>query len=166
MAHLSQEIEKLALAAHPGPITDEHIATLTSAGPDQRLFRFLDAALAADLRGALRELDRLTAAGEEPAMLLAQVLGQLELATVAAAAGDKTPDMVARDLGTVAPGRMSAVMASTKRQGIRTQLALEASARTDRGLKSGRIRKPDDALHDVVLGLSVDGAATQNGRSR
>ena len=166
MAHLSQEIEKLALAAHPGPITDEHIAALTSSGPDQRVFRFLDAALAADLRGALHEMELLSAAGEEPAMLLAQLLGQVELASVAAAAGDKGADMVARDLGTVAPGRMSAVMASTRRLGIRAQRAAEVGSRTDRGLKTGRIRKPEEALHDVVLGLGGDGTGTQNGRSR
>jgi hypothetical protein len=110
-------------------------------------------------------LERLTAAGEEPAMLLAQLHGQVELATVAAAAGDKSADMAARDLGTIAPGRMSAVMASTKRQGPRTQHAIDASSRTDRGLKTGRIRKPDDALHNVLLGLSADRPDTQNGRS-
>jgi DNA polymerase III delta subunit len=165
MALLSQEIEKLALAAHPGPITSEHIAALTSSGPDQRVFRFLDAALTGDLRPALYELERLTAAGEEPAMLLAQLLGQAELAMVASAAGDMSADAVARDLGTVAPGRMSAVMASTKRQGSRTQRAIKAGTRTDRALKTGRIRRPEDALHDVMLALSLAESEKHPGRS-
>ena len=49
-------------------------------------------------------------------MLLAQLLGQMELTTVAAAAGGKNADAVARDLGTVAPGRLSSVMAATRRR--------------------------------------------------
>ena len=69
-----------------------------------------------DLRSGLNELERLVAGGEEPAMLLAQLLGQMELATVAAAAGGKNSDAVARDLGAVAPGRLSSVMNATRQQ--------------------------------------------------
>jgi hypothetical protein len=153
LALLTQEIEKLALAAHPGPITVEHIATLTPGGPDQRLFRFLDAALAPDLRSALDEMERLIAAGEEPALLLAQLLGQVELATVAGAAGRKSPEAVTRDLGSIAPGRMSAVLASTRRHVRPSGIAAQSGVITDRNLKRGRIRKPEDALLDVVLAL-------------
>lgn len=165
MSLLNQEIEKLALAAHPGPITSEHIGALTPAGPDQRVFRFLDAALGGDLREALSELERLTAAGEEPAMLLAQLLGQVELATVASSAKGKGADAVARDLGTVAPGRMSAVMASTRRQGSLPERAAEIGSGTDRGLKTGRIRKPYDALQDAILALGTEQPARPNGHS-
>ena len=51
------------------------------ADPDQRLFRFVDAVVGRNLRSALVELERLEAGGEEPAQLLAQALGQVELAT-------------------------------------------------------------------------------------
>jgi DNA polymerase III delta subunit len=145
---LSQEVEKLALAAHPVPITSEHIAALTSNGPDQKVFRFLDAALGGDLRAGLEELERLTAAGDEPAMLLAQLLGQAELAPVARTAA-KSADVVARDLGAIAPGRMSAVMSSTRRQGSRARRAAEI-----RKLKTGRLRRPADALHHLLVELS------------
>ena len=150
---LTREIEKLALASHPGPITVEHIATLTQGGPDQRVFRFLDAALASDLRSALDEMERLKEAGEEPAMLLSQLLGQVELSTVAGAAGRKSPEAVARDLGTIAPGRMSAVLASTRRHVQPNGTAAQSGVITDRNLKRGRTRKPEDALLDIVLAL-------------
>ncbi len=153
---LGQEIEKLALAAHPGPITSEHIGALTSNGPDQRVFRFLDAALAGDLRVGLEELERLTAAGDEPAMLLAQLLGQMELAPVAWTAAAKSADAVARDLGAIAPGRMSAVMNSTSRQGSRVQRSPEIGSAIDRNLKTGRTRRPADALYQMLLALGTD----------
>ena len=162
---LNQEIEKLALAAHPGPITGEHIAALTANGHDQRVFKFLDAALAGDLRTGLSELERFAAAGDEPAMLLAQLLGQLELAEVGLTAGGKSAEAVARDLGTIAPGRMSAVLASTRRAGSRAKGAAEVGSEIDRQLKTSRLRRPDDALHQLVLALGTDERAQSNGRS-
>ena len=112
MALLHSEIGKLALAAHPGPIEIRHIAELVPGGADQRLFRFIDAAMRGDLRAALIEQERLAAAGEEPAMTLSQLLGQLELAAIAQAAGNRDATAVARDLGAITPARMSAVMSS------------------------------------------------------
>ena len=162
---LSQEMEKLALAAHPGPIALEQIASLTSAGPDQRVFRFLDAVLAGDLRAGLAELERLTGAGEEPAMVLAQLLGQVELATVGSAATAKSADTVARDLGSIAPGRMSAVMSSTKRHGFKARPAAELASEADRRLKTGRIRHPEDALYAALLALGVDDPGRVSGGS-
>jgi DNA polymerase III delta subunit len=154
MALLTLEIEKLALAAHPGPITVETLETLTPGGPDQRVFRFLDAALAGDLRTAFAELERLEAAGEEPAMLLAQLLGQLELANVVAAAGVKDASSVARDLGAIAPPRVSAVMNASRRLPPRRAPLATTGAGIDRSLKTGRVRRPIDALHGALLALA------------
>jgi DNA polymerase III delta subunit len=155
LALLKAEIEKLALAAHPGPITVDHVALLTPSVPDQRVFRFLDAALMGDLRAGLDELERLIAGGEEPAMLLAQLLGQMELATVASAAGGRNGDAVARDLGAVAPGRLTSVMNATRRQAPRSHYTAGAGVLADRNLKTGRVRKPEDALRDLVLALAT-----------
>jgi DNA polymerase III delta subunit len=160
MALLAQEIEKLAVAAHPDSIGPEHVAAHVAHGPDQRVFRFIDAALAGDLRTSFAELDRLAAAGEEPAMLLAQVLGQIELAAIATAAGSQDAGAVARDLGTITPARISAIMASTTRRQSSSHTSAPIGARTDRRLKTGRLRRPDDALHELVLEL----AAQQTGR--
>jgi DNA polymerase III delta subunit len=140
LALFKAEIGKLALAAYPGPITVDDVATMTSGVPDQRVFEFLDAALAGDLRSGVDKLERLIAGGEEPAMLLAQLLGQIELTTIAAAAGGKNADSVARDLGTVAPGRLSAVMAATRRRPPRAAHFAATSALADRNLKTGRVR--------------------------
>jgi DNA polymerase III delta subunit len=155
LARLKAEIEKLALAAHPGPITVDYVALLTPSVPHQRVFRFLDAALMGDLRTGLDELERLISGGEEPAMLLAQLLGQMELATVASAAGGRNPDAVARDLGAVAPGRLSSVMDATQRQAPRSNFIAGVGVLTDRNLKTGRVRKPEDALRDLVLALAT-----------
>jgi DNA polymerase III delta subunit len=166
LALLKAEIAKLALAAHPGPITVDHIAALTTGGPDQRVFRFLDATLAGDLRSGLDELGRLLAGGEEPAMLFAQLLGQLELATVTAVAGEKSPDAVARELGSIAPGRLSAVMASTRRRAPQPARTASTGVLADRNLKTGRTRKPEEALHDLVLALAGSAPGGSSGSSR
>jgi DNA polymerase III delta subunit len=165
LALLRAELEKLALAAHPGPISADHIAALTPGGPDQRMFKFLDAALAGDLHPGLEELDRLVAGGEEPAMLLAQLLGQIELATVAGAAGGKNSDAVARDLGSISPGRLSAVMSTTRRRPTQAARAAGTGVLADRNLKTGRVRKPEDALHDLVLALAMSGPGVSTGGS-
>lgn len=155
LALLTNEIAKLAAAAHPEPIAAEHIRALVAGGPDQRLFRFTDAALAGDLRGAFVELERLLAAGEEPAMLLAHLLGQVELSAVAVAAGGRDSGEVARDLTTVTPSRMSAVMASARKQSRHGGLEVAGGVAIDRGLKTGRLRRPEDALHDLILALAT-----------
>ncbi|MFN8593949.1 MAG: hypothetical protein U0031_21040 [Thermomicrobiales bacterium] len=156
LALLTTEIDKLALAAHPGPITVQHLRALVPGGPDQRLFRFVDAAMKGDIRTALGELDRLEGAGEEPAMLLAQVLGQAELAAPVSEAGSRDAGALARDLGSVTASRMSAVMSSARgRTGRRNRATIEAGVRIDRRLKSGRLRKPEHALYDLVIDLAA-----------
>jgi DNA polymerase III delta subunit len=138
---------------------------LTPSVADQRVFRFLDAALMGDLRSGLDELERLVTSGEEPAMLLAQLLGQMELAMVAAAAGGKNADAVARDLGAIAPGRVSSIMAATRRAPHRALSIAGAGAQADRYLKTGRVRKPEDALRDLVLALAASTPEQSSGGS-
>jgi DNA polymerase III delta subunit len=161
---LTAEIGKLALAAYPGPITVDLVATMTPGAPDPRVFQFLDAALAGDLRQGVDKLERLIAGGEEPAMLLAQLLGQIELATVTAAAGSKNVDAVARDLGTVAPGRLSAVIAATRRAPLEAHFAAIGTL-ADRNLKTGRVRNPEDALRDLLLALAAPASGGPSGSS-
>jgi DNA polymerase III delta subunit len=164
MALVTQEIAKLALAAYPDPIGPEHVRDHVHRGPDQRVFRFLDASLGGDLRSAVNELERLASAGEEPAMLLAQLLGQMELATVAAAAGARDAGTVARDLGSISPGRMSAVMASVRRHSAGSDW-IAAGVAADRRLKTGRTRHPNDALQQLILSLGTPSSERNLGRS-
>ncbi len=166
LALLSQEIEKLSLAAHPDAITRDLVLALVPGGPDQRVFRFLDAAISGELRAAIGELERLTNAGEEPAMLLAQMLGQVELAAVATEAGGRDANSVSRDLGSITPARMSAVMSSAQRRRLSVDASLTGGARIDRHLKTGRIRRPEEALQHLLLVLSAPASARETGRSR
>jgi DNA polymerase III delta subunit len=155
IATLTAEIEKLSLAAYPGEITTEHIQALTPGTPDDRLFRFMDAAVRGNMRQALPELDKLLASGDEPAMILAQVLGQIEIAAVAEFAGSRDAATVARDLGTISPGRISAVMASSPRSRRDATIpAVATAAATDRRLKTGKTRQPVAALQNLVMELA------------
>jgi len=149
---LGNEVDKLALAAHPGPITRRHVDALVPAGDDDRVFRFLSAAANGELSAALGELERLQAAGEAPHKLAAQLYQQIELAAVLDAAGGRTdPLAVGRALGLANPNRMVGIAASTRgqRPGARTE-ALASAALVDRQTKSGALRQPDDAVYHLM----------------
>ena len=154
LALLEQEIAKLAVAAHPGRITPSLVTSLIVAGADARLFRFVEAAFSGDLHVATPELARLQAAGEEPAAVLAQLFGQLEISAVVSAAGAGDAASVAKDLGTVTPGRVSAAATAARRQPHAAARAVVAGAEIDRALKSGRIRRPAEAIHTLMLALA------------
>jgi DNA polymerase III delta subunit len=166
LALLTAEVGKLALAAYPGPITADIVATMTPGAPDPRVFAFLDAALAGELRPGVGNLERLITGGEEPAMLLAQLLGQIELTTVTTAAVGRNADTVARDLGTITPGRLSAVMAATRRRTPQGDHIVSEGVLVDRNLKTGRVRRPEDALHHLILALADPalGGSSHNSR--
>lgn len=153
MSLLSQEIDKLALYAHPNPISAQDVRLLISGGPDQRIFRFFDAVLMGELPAAATELERLEEAGEEPAMLLAQLHGQIELSAIARAAGSRDANAVSRELGSMSPSRVSAAMTLARRGSARSAHAVEQASAIDRQLKTGRIRRPTDAVYDLMLDL-------------
>ncbi len=155
MARITGEVEKLALSAHPDPISTKHVEDLVTGGPDRRLFRFIDAAVAGDVATATTELDRLMSAGEEPALLLAQALGQIELLTIAQTAGRRDASTVARDLGSISSSRISAIANSARRLGQFTSNMAEIAVQIDRRLKTGRIRRPEDALHQLIAELAA-----------
>jgi DNA polymerase-3 subunit delta len=165
MALLASEIDKLATAAYPETIEEEHIRTLTASRPDQRLFRFIDAAVGRNLQSALKELQRLEVGGEEPAQLVAQLLGQIELTTLTTNAGSRGADEVARDLGNIQASRVSAVMAGSRSRNPQSSLSAGDAIAADRKLKSGRSRHPIDALYDVMLS-EPNGATDDHSRSR
>jgi DNA polymerase III delta subunit len=151
MALIATEIEKLATAAHPGSIEEDHIRALTPSRPDQRIFLFIDAAVGGNVRTALTEFQRLESGGEEPAQLVAQTLGQVELATLVARAGPRRADEVAQDVGSIQPSRVAAVMSSSRGRGAQFTLSAADAVGIDRRLKSGRSRHPVDAIYDLML---------------
>lgn len=154
MSQLRQELEKLSLAAHPGAIDEALLESSVPQGPQHRLFGFIDAAIAGNAPQASNELDRLLSAGEDPAMILAQTLGQIELLAIAKAAGGRHAEKIASDLGAVSPSRMSAVQ-STSRAVAHMGEVLEIALGVDRRLKNGRIRQPQEALHLLISELAI-----------
>ena len=148
---LRNEVDKLAIAAHPGPITRRHVQELVPAGDDDRVFRFVEAAANGELGTAITELARLQDAGEEPFKLAAQVYQQIELAAVLEAAGPTDPASVGRALGLTNPNRMIGIAAS--RRGQRpdaARLAVVNATDLDRRVKRGALRQPDDALYHLM----------------
>ncbi|MCA9878537.1 MAG: hypothetical protein KC442_12170 [Thermomicrobiales bacterium] len=154
LGYLRTTIETLALAAYPDPITVQDVAALVAREPDQRIFRFLDAMLAGDLTGATREMENLERGGEEPGMVLAQALGQVELVTAIAAAGNRDTHAIAKDLGSVTPSRVSALAGAGRRESQRRTSAAVIATDVDRKLKTGKLRKPEEALAALVATLS------------
>ena len=104
--HLGNEIERLLLYAHPHPVTVAHVRDLVERGPNDRVFRFIDAVVAGQLDAASSELEQLLLAGEEPAKLAAQLHQQVELAALLAAAPVGTaPADVGKAVGLSNPSR-------------------------------------------------------------
>jgi DNA polymerase III delta subunit len=155
LGYLRTTVETLALSVYPDPITTRDVASLVSREPDQRIFKFLDAMLAGDLAGAIREMENLERGGEEPGMVLAQALGQVELVTAIAAGGNRDTNTVAKELGGVTPGRVSALAGAGRRESQRRTSAAVIATGVDRNLKTGKLRKPEEALATLVTALSA-----------
>ncbi|MBA2521208.1 MAG: hypothetical protein H0V24_16225 [Chloroflexia bacterium] len=161
---LQNEIERLLLYAHPDPIRESHVRDLIETGPNDRVFRFIDAVFAGQLDVATAELERLLLAGEEPAKLMAQVQQQVELAALVAAAPGKPPIEIGRALALTNPNRMSGVAASVRGRSVRSLIAaVDHATDVDRKLKTGHLRQPADALYHLLAKLA---RTTEPTRSR
>jgi DNA polymerase III delta subunit len=149
---LTQEIEKLAVAALPGSITTEYVERLVATVADDQVFRFTDALARRQSKAAVAELGKLLAAGEVPYAIVAQAMQQAELAVVAEdIGGGKDAVAVGRDLGLSNPARMSGIASS--RRGLPRGSAradLEHALEIDRQVKRGGLRQPEDALYSLI----------------
>lgn len=155
MEALGNEVEKLVLAAHPGPVTEDHIKALIETGDNDQIFAFIDAASSGAIDRAAPELDRLLAAGEDPYKILSQLCGTVELAVVVNRAGRRDPVEVGKDLRLSNVGRMNAVARSVREQprnfAPRVARALEE---TDRKIKTGELRDPVEALYFALASIA------------
>lgn len=149
---LTQEIEKLAVAADPGPIGRVHIERLVAATTDDQVFRFTDALARRQTQPAVSELEKLLLAGEEPFALVAQAMQQTELAAVMdATSASKDPAAVGRDLGLSNPARMGGITAARRGQARGASRAeVAAAVAVDRKVKRGELRQPEDALYSLI----------------
>lgn len=155
LALLGVELEKLAVAADPGPIRKEHIDRLVHRGDDDRIFGFIDAAMAGNTQRAVVELDRLIVAGDDPHRILAQLGQSIELAAILATAGGRDPVQAGREIGLSNPARMTSIARSMGAIGpVGAQRAVAALADADRRMKTGVIRDPVEVIHALLADIA------------
>jgi DNA polymerase-3 subunit delta len=155
---LAMEVEKLAVyVGETRRIERHHVATLVGAGRVETIWKTLDAALAGQGRMALKHLNNLLYAGEEPVMMLAALstnlmklhhVGQLRAARV------NLTEACER------AGIPSFAVDKTRRQhahlGPRRVEQLPATLlRADLDLKGGSTLEPRVILERFLLGLAL-----------
>ena len=162
---LRNEVEKLVLVAYPDPVTPTHLRALVAGGPDDRVFRFVEAAEGGQLEVALAELERLQDAREEPAKLTAQVAQQIELAAVLAAGPAVDPVTAGRALGLSNPNRMVGIAAARRGRAAEAAFAaVMAAVETDRRVKRGELRQPEDGLYHLLAATAAGRASATSSR--
>jgi DNA polymerase-3 subunit delta len=153
LAALGNEVDKLALAAHPGPIERHHVHTMVEGGVNDRLFPFVEAAVAGDLARATRELNALQANGEDPHRLTAQLIQQIELAALLQVDGvPRDPVEAGRGAGLANPNRMFGISKSHSSR-LATH-SIPIALVLDRSIKRGALRSPEDVLYGLVAELA------------
>jgi len=149
---LETEIAKLALASYPDPISVEIATEMIPQRSEERIFPLLDAVIAGNQRGALIETDNATKAGEDAGRTMAQLYQQIELAVAAKANGRPTdPLQAGRALGLTNANRMRPVDKAAQQARVAPARQLRLALESDRKLKSGRVRNPDEGLVDLVV---------------
>lgn len=152
IGQLETEIGKLALASYPGPITAEIVDEMVPQRSEERIFPLLDAVIGGNQPGALTEIENARRAGEDPSRTMTQLYQQIELAVAATSQGrPKDPVQAGRALGLSNANRMRPVEQSAQRARVAPVQQLQLALESDRKLKTGRIRNPDDGLVDLVV---------------
>lgn len=155
MELLENEIQKLVLAAYPHPVTRQTVDAMTPREEQDQIFGFLDAAAAGNVPAAMQELEKLIQVGEDPAKLLAQLLGNIEIASVVAAGGHRSATEIGKDISLANPRRVHSIQ-----QGLRGMSSGVAQDRSriardaDHKLKHGEVKEPLDALYDAILHIA------------
>lgn len=155
MELLENEIQKLVLAAHPNPVTQETVRAMTPREEQDQIFTFLDAAGNGNVPVAMQELHKLLAVGEDPAKLLAQLAGNIEIASVVAAGGRRQANAIATDMGARNPRQVQSMQRNL--QGMSPAVAQTRSriaSEADRKFKTGQLKDPLDALYDTILRIA------------
>jgi hypothetical protein len=88
--------------------------------------------------------------------MLNQIYQQVELAVGAVASGRPVdPLQAGRALGINTAYRMSRVTESAQRGRVKPARQLELALETDRRMKSGRLRNPDETLVELVVRVTT-----------
>lgn len=155
MELLENEVQKLVLAAHPDPVTRDTVREMTPREEQDQIFAFLDAAGAGNVPVAMQELDKLLAVGEDPAKLLAQLSGNIEIASVVAAGGRRNANAIATDMGAKNARQVQSMQRNL--QGMSAGVAQARSkiaSEADQRFKTGQLKEPLDALYDTILRIA------------
>jgi DNA polymerase III delta subunit len=152
---LSNELEKLAIAAHRGSITLELITELSSQASDDATFGLVDAVMRRDATTAFRQLPPLLQLKEEAGRISAQVAQQVELGTAFTYSSYKNdPASIGRALNLPNPNRMFAIARSTRGSTDDTRRLLQLALEVDRSIKNGQTSGADEGLMQLLSGLA------------
>jgi DNA polymerase-3 subunit delta len=145
---LSHELEKLLL--YDQNITKRSIDLLIDPTPQSTVFELLEAAFAGNAKRAMELYEEQRALKVEPQQIIAMLAWQLHILALIKTAGDRTPDLIARE-GRVNPFvvRKSAVIARKMSLNQLKQLIYDLMT-IDRRLKREAL-DADEALQDFLL---------------
>lgn len=145
---LDGELEKLLLRAHPGSVEIHHVEEMSVPIQQDRLFPFVDAVNAGDLRAGVAELAVLRERGEEPNRIAVQLFQHAELMTaLQSAPRGVDPATIGRDLELSNPARMGGIERGARRAALPGPTALKRSLELERGVKRGLLRGDWDSLY-------------------
>jgi DNA polymerase III delta subunit len=148
---LRNEIDKLALAAHPNAITAAIVETMVASAAEDRLFPFVEAVVTSRIADAIPALESFQASGEDAGRLIAQVFQHVELAAALPSSGSAhDPAAIGKDLGLSNPNRMHGVAKTARRSRIAPLRMIRIALDTDRKTKRGALRHGDDVLYHLV----------------
>lgn len=155
MELLENEINKLVLAAHPEPVTKDTVDQMTSREEQDQIFGFLDAAAAGNVPAAMLELEKLISVGEDPAKLLAQLMGNIEIGSVVAAGARRPAEEIGKAIALSNPRRVHSIQQGLRGMSPRiAQLRARIARDADWKLKHGEVKEPIDALYDTILQIA------------
>lgn len=145
---LSHELEKLLL--YDQNITKRSIDLLIEPTPQSTVFELLEAAFAGNAKRAMELYEEQRALKVEPQQIIAMLAWQLHILALIKTAGDRTPDLIARE-GRVNPFvvRKSAVIARKMSLNQLKQLIYDLMT-IDRRLKREAL-DADEALQNFLL---------------
>lgn len=145
---LSHEIDKL-IAYEPN-ITKETIDALTERSPQSSVFELLDAAFSGNTKRAISLYEEQRMQRVEPQAIVGMIAWQLHILAVVKAAGDRSPDTIARDakLSPFVVRKSLGLVQHTTLARIREWV--DVTLKLDVDLKS-KSRNADDAVQHLLL---------------
>lgn len=148
LERIAREIEKLSLAAHPGPITAALIDEMTVSTEEDRLFTLIEAIYALESTVAVKDLAGARERGDDPGRIVNSLNQQAELAAALAPGLDVV--QIGRELELSNPNRMFGVSKSSARSKRPAKAWIKRLLETERTIKLGQLRDPWDPLYHAL----------------